>query len=123
MVDISIELDDFTLKVEWIDKNTNTRRKIIETLPLEGETRKWGDELYFEVPVNVTEENPQTEVPIGAIAYWPSGNCLCIFWGPTPKSTDDKPISSDPVNVVAKITDVSPLDSLLENNYICIEEI
>ncbi|TFF90402.1 MAG: hypothetical protein EU548_03160, partial [Promethearchaeota archaeon] len=31
------------------------------------------------------------------------GNGFCIFWGPTPASSGEKPVAASPVNVFAKI--------------------
>ena len=28
-------------------------------------------------------ENPRNNVEVGGIAYWPLGNAVCIFYGPT----------------------------------------
>ena len=50
------------------------------------------------------------EVVPGDIAYWPQGKCLCVFFGPTPASSDEKPVPASPVVIVGK-TDASA-DSL-----------
>ena len=73
------------------------------------EAARWGDELYFSVPLDVSEENARAVVDVGTVAYWPAGSKLCLFWGPTPASTDEAPKAASPVNVVASITDVSGL--------------
>lgn len=86
------------------DKNPNTAKAIIEALPFESSVSKWGDEVYFDIPVNVNEENSQIEVDVGDLGYWPSGSCFCIFFGRTPSSSGDKPAAASPVNVFGKIT-------------------
>ncbi|RLF20369.1 MAG: hypothetical protein DRN15_09205 [Thermoprotei archaeon] len=82
----------------------NTFRAIIEALPIESIVHTWGDEIYFETPVSVPEENAKEVVEKGTIAYWPPGNSLCIFWGPTPASRTPQEIRpASPVNVVGKV--------------------
>ena len=69
-------------------------RKIWEALPIESTTQLWGKEVYFEIPVHVEERDAQAKVPSGTIAFWPPGDCFCIFFGQTPAS---------PVNVVGML--------------------
>jgi hypothetical protein len=73
---------------------SSTARTLWEALPIESRAQRWGDEVYFETPVVVGEEDPQADVPPGAVAYWPPGKALCLFFGQKPYS---------PVNVVGKI--------------------
>lgn len=112
MPDLRIHVDDVELAANWTTDNPETRAAIEAELPLEGDAARWGDELYFRTPVDVSEEDAQAEVPVGAIAYWPQGNALCLFWGPTPASTGDAPRAASPVNVVAVIDDTSPLETV-----------
>ncbi len=86
------------------DLSPNTFRKIVEALPFEGVARRWGDEVYFEIPVHVPEENAVEIVEKGTVAYWPPGHSLCIFWGPTPASRHPDEIRpASPVNVVGRV--------------------
>jgi hypothetical protein len=85
------------------DKNPKTATFVEKSLPIRGKTNRWGDEIYFEVPLELEEENPQQDVEIGDIAYWPSGKAICIFFGKTPISTSNKPRAYSPVNVFGKI--------------------
>ncbi len=73
---------------------SETARKILEALPLSGQARTWGEEIYFDTPLVLPEENPQAHVPPGTIAYWPPGKAVCLFFGQTPAS---------PVNVIGKM--------------------
>ena len=100
------------LKADWTDDAPRTREAIADALPLEGDAAKWGDELYFSVPVDVEAENARAAVEVGTVAYWPQGNALCLFWGPTPASRDDQPRAASPVNVVARVADVSSLSAV-----------
>ena len=74
--------------------DTQTAKKLIEALPCEESANRWGDEIYFEVPVDMPEEDAKATVPSGAIAYWPPGKAFCVFFGQTPYS---------PVNVIGKL--------------------
>jgi hypothetical protein len=112
MSDFVIGVDDVELTATWTDDSPETRRAIADVLPVDGDAARWGDELYFGIPVDVPAENAREEVPVGAVAYWPRGNALCLFWGPTPASHRDEPRAASPVNVVARIDDVSPLSSI-----------
>jgi len=112
MTDLTVEVDDHTLAATWTDENPRTRRALADALPVAGEATRWGGELYFSVPVDVPAENAREEVPVGAVAYWPQGSALCLFWGPTPASRNDQPRAAAPVNVVARLADVAPLHSI-----------
>ena len=69
-------------------------KAIWEALPIESAARLWGNEVYFDIPVHCEEEDAQATVPSGTIAFWPPGDCFCIFFGQTPAS---------PVNVVGTL--------------------
>ena len=69
---------------------------LVKELPIEGRVALWQEEVYFEVPVKMGEEKAEPTVEKGAIAYWPMGKALCIFYG------GSQPYSS--VNVVGKVT-------------------
>lgn len=112
MADLRIAVDGVELFADWTDDDSATRRAIEDALPVAGDAARWGDELYFQVPVDVPAEDARAEVPVGAVAYWPQGNALCVFWGPTPASRGEEPRAASPVNVVARIEDVAPLADL-----------
>jgi len=73
-----------------------TVNAIAKSLPIEGRAALWKEEVYFETPVKMGTEKAEPTVEKGAIAYWPMGNALCIFYGET------QPYS--PVNIVGKVT-------------------
>ncbi len=83
---------------------TPTGQMMLREMPLSGITNIWGEEIYF--PVSFTaelEEDAREEVEVGTIAYWPPGKAFCIFFGPTPVSTSEKPKGFSPVNICGKI--------------------
>ena len=81
-----------------------TAREILAALPFQGTANRWGDEIYFEIPVTAAAEpSARAEVEVGEVAYWPAGRALCLFFGPTPVSKDARPRAHSPVNVVGQI--------------------
>jgi hypothetical protein len=121
MPDLQIVVDGQKLTADRTEKNPTTRDAIATGLPLEGEASRWGDELYFRTGVDLNPETTQTEVPVGSVAYWPQGNAICLFWGPTPASHGQEPRAAAPVAVVATVDDVSPLDAIQDGAAIRIE--
>lgn len=78
--------------------------KIQSALPFESRASKWGDEIYFAVPVEASGEQPTNSVDVGDVAYWPEGNSLAIFYGPTPHSDGQQPVPPDDVEIVGTIS-------------------
>lgn len=81
-----------------------TARQVRDALPIEGTANVWGDEIYFEIPVIASQEaDARAEVQVGELGYWPLGHAFCIFFGPTPVSTDEKPRAYSPVNILGRV--------------------
>jgi len=80
--------------VTAVFNDSSTAGRLWEALPVESTAKRWGDEVYFEIPVELGEEDPQAEVSSGTVGYWPPGKALCFFFGQQPYS---------PVNVVGEI--------------------
>ncbi len=81
-----------------------TAEALWEALPIESRASLWGEEIYFPVPLSVEgEPDAREEVEVGTVAYWPPGDALCLFFGPTPASTDDNPRAASPVTVVGEV--------------------
>ena len=100
---ITITVRDITLHAELFD--TRTAAAIAGALPIETTPEEWGDEFYFEIPVEMSlDETATTKVKIGDIGYWPPGNALAIFFGPTPISSGAEPVPASDVNLVGRIT-------------------
>ncbi len=73
-------------------------------LPITSRVQTWGDEIYFGIPVHAEEaDDAQATVDKGAVAYWPPGHALCLFWGPTPTSQGNEIRPASPVNVIGQI--------------------
>ena len=99
---IMITAGDVSLPAE-LNENP-TARQIWEALPIEGRANVWGDEIYFDIPVRANPEpDARAEVEVGELGYWPVGHAFCIFFGPTPVSTGDKPRAASPVNILGRV--------------------
>jgi uncharacterized protein len=95
--EVSIELDN--------SHSPKTVNAILENLPIEVNINRWGDELYTEkTQIVEKEEDAKREVNLFDVAYWPEGNALCLFYGPTPISTEGKILAYSPVNIVGRIS-------------------
>ena len=112
MTDLTVRIDGLELAADWLDVNPGTRRAIDAALPLTGDAARWGDELYFGTDVEAPAEETAVEVPVGTLAYWPAGNAVCLFWGPTPASTGASPRAASPVSPFARLDDAAPLAGL-----------
>ncbi len=102
MVKINISMGNVSLEAEMLE--TPTATKILEALPFESSANVWGDEIYFDIPLNLEQEpDARADVDVGDLAYWPAGQAFCIFFGPTPVSTGDQPRAYSPVNVFGRV--------------------
>jgi len=112
-----------TVEATITNENPQTAERIWAALPIKGNANRWGDEIYFSIPVNIEEENSKADVEVGAVAYWPPGNALCIFFGRTPASRSEKPRAASPVNTFAKIKgDPAIFRSVRDGDTVTIEK-
>ncbi|MDK2930685.1 MAG: uncharacterized protein PWR07_816 [Bacillota bacterium] len=98
---ISITAGD--VKVEAVLNDTPTADAIWAVLPITGRVNRWGDEIYFEIPVRLAGENAKDVVEAGDLGYWPPGRAFCIFFGPTPVSRGNEIRPASPVNVFGRV--------------------
>ena len=74
------------------------------TLPITGRANTWGDEIYFNVNLQMPLDDDASDiVESGDIAFWPPGSAFCIFFGRTPASLGDEVRAASAVNVLGKI--------------------
>jgi hypothetical protein len=84
--------------------STECAQKISASLPVTAEVNTWGEEIYFEIPVDFPLDATRAEVVNrGDIGYWPPGRALCLFFGKTPASRGDEIRPASAVNIVGKI--------------------
>jgi hypothetical protein len=84
--------------------DTPTAKKLFAALPCSSSANRWGEEVYFSVPVQAElEPNAQQVVPAGTICFWVQGQSLAIPFGPTPISHGDECRLVTKVNVLGKL--------------------
>ena len=83
--------------------DSRTGRAIAAALPLEAAASTWGDEIYFAIPVSLSEDGARATVERGDLGYWPPGRAFCVFFGPTPASEGDEIRPASPVNVFGRV--------------------
>jgi len=111
MTEIIIQADELELRAELNESEAS--RRLLETLPASFAASRWGDEYYGDCGVHVELDDTAREIlEVGELAYWPPGSALCIFFGPTPASTDDRPRAASPVIPMGRLLDDAPLAKL-----------
>jgi hypothetical protein len=112
MARIRFDFGSLALEAELLD--TPTAQAVAAALPISASVLTWGEEVYFEIPVEVARETDARAVVVpGEIAYWPDGHCIAIGFGRTPISKGDETRLASPCNVFAKaLTDVKVLGAV-----------
>ena len=99
-----IEISAGDVIVTAVLNDSDTADELWASLPITARAQAWGDEIYFSIPVSVEEAaDSQETVEMGAVAYWPPGSALCLFWGPTPTSAPGEIRPASAVNVMGLI--------------------
>ena len=85
MKTLILKIGPTSLVAELLD--TPTAKEILKHVPFTSIVNTWGDEVYFETPINVSKEtNAKDIVEAGELAFWVEGSCIAIGFGPTPIS-------------------------------------
>ncbi|MDP7206495.1 MAG: cyclophilin-like fold protein [Pirellulaceae bacterium] len=115
---ITVGETDFTAELN----DSPTALDLVGQLPIESPASRWGDELYFSIPVDhPAGPDARDEMAVGELAYWPPGNAVCIFFGPTPVSHGNEPRAADACNVLGHILDnIEPLSDTRSGDSVTI---
>ncbi len=85
-------------------EDNETADAIWAALPIKQRGNRWGDEIYFSIPVEVPQASDARDVmEAGELGYWPPGTAFCIFWGITPASQGDEIRAASPVNPFGRL--------------------
>lgn len=92
------------VSVETTLANAPRAEAIAVALPLTVFPNERGDKFYFEVPLHMPlDETATMNVKVDDIGYWPPGDAIAIFFGPTPLGIGSEPCPASEVNVVGRI--------------------
>ena len=91
MNSINLKFSNYTLNIKL--RSTNTANAIKNILPFKSIVKTWGDEIYFEIPIEKNidlESDAKDIIVLGEVAYWIDGKCIAIGYGKTPISQNNE---------------------------------
>ena len=102
-MDITLTIENGELQATLND--SPIAAALVNDLPAEVRMSRWGDEYYGSTGLGMENDRETREdVEVGTLAYWPTGDALCIFFGPTPVSTGPMPRAASAVSVIGSVT-------------------
>ena len=103
---------------------SRTADLVWDALPITASGSTWGDEIYFGTEVEAEEEDGVEVVELGDVAYWPPGQALCLFFGPTPASQGDEIRPASAVSVFGRIEgDPTVLKGVASGQQVLVERV
>lgn len=124
MIPLKISIDVGDVKMKGVLKKTPLGEAVREALPLKGWVNRWGDEIYFTIPLHreISQGEGQTRMEVGDLAYWPAGRAFCIFFGPTPLGHEGEILAASDVEVFGHlISQESLLKEVQDGESILVE--
>ena len=111
MARINIQVGDEEFHATLDEKGApETVQKILKALPIQAGANTWGEEIYFEIPVRMGEENAVETVSVGDLGYLPEGHCFCNIYGKTPITvSEDRVKPASAVNPIGRIENPAAL--------------
>ena len=105
-------------------RDTPTAELIYDALPFSSTVKKWGEEIYFETPLDIElEDNARAVVEFGEIAFWNNGSAIAIGYGKTQVSKRNEIRLISPCNIWADSNfDKSYIAQIRENEIVEIEK-
>ena len=104
------------LEVTGLLNTTASALAVASALPFVSQAGRFGDELFFEIPVHSKlAEDAKEIVGRGDIGYWPPGRAFCVFWGPTPASTGNEIRAASKVSIIGHVTGDPELLSVIRD--------
>jgi len=83
---------------------TGSVEALTGALPFHSVVHRWGEEIYFDAPFHADREgDARADMEVGEVAYWPDGDAIALFFGPTPASVGDKPRAYSPCNLLGRV--------------------
>jgi len=73
------------------------------SLPFSADINMLGSQIYFVMGLESKVRGDSKIFEKGDIAYWPEADAVCIFFGPTPLSTDERPVAAYPMKKIGRV--------------------
>ena len=121
MKTLILKIGPISLVAELLD--TPTANEILKHVPFTSSVNTWGDEVYFDTPINVSKEtNAKDIVEAGELAFWVEGSCIAIGFGPTPISQGNEIRLAAKTNIWGQsLTDVKLLSKAKDGDLVSVE--
>ncbi|MCL2785859.1 MAG: cyclophilin-like fold protein [Methanomassiliicoccaceae archaeon] len=90
---------------EWTAEldDSDVSNEIWLSLPFSADINMLGSQMYFEMILDSESVGDSKIFEKGDIVRWPSAGAICIFFGPTPLSTDERPVVSFPMKRIGRV--------------------